>query len=74
MIGTYLAELRMASCLKEEGWDASPAYGNSWTPPRQVKTVGDFICAPCEQFVNQQEQIWNAKNRWDLLPDITAAM
>jgi hypothetical protein len=36
--------------------------------------VGDFVCAPYEGFVEQQEQIWKAKRSFGLLPDITAAM
>jgi len=61
---------RMAS----EGWDASSAYGNGWTPPPQVKTVGSFVCAPVEGFIEQQESLWKSKTAFGLLPDITAAM
>jgi hypothetical protein len=61
---------RMAS----EGWDASSAYGNGWQPPRELKTVGNFQCAPVEGFIQQQEAIWKAKTGWGLLPDITSVM
>jgi len=60
--------------MTAEGWDASSAYGNAWSPPAQVKTVDEFVCAPYEGFVDQQERIWKAKNQLGLLPDITAAM
>ena len=60
--------------MAQEGWDASSAYGNGWSPPKEVKTVGSFVCAPFEGFVDQQEAIWKAKNDFGLLPDITAAM
>ncbi len=60
--------------MVKEGWDASSAYGSDWRPPPQVRTVGDFVCAPFEGFVDQQEAIWKAKRGFGLLPDITAAM
>lgn len=60
--------------IAKEGWDSSSAYGNGWTPPREVKTVGNFVSAPYEGFVEQQERIWKAKREFGLLPDITAAM
>lgn len=60
--------------MAEEGWDASSAYGAGWRQPAEVKTVGDFVCAPFEHFIDQQEQIWKAKRGYGLLPDITAAM
>ena len=60
--------------MAAEGWDASSAYGNAWYPPKNVTQVGDFICAPFEGFIEQQDTIWKAKTEWNLLPDITAAM
>jgi len=60
--------------MAQEGWDASSAYGAGWRQPAELKTVGDFVCAPYEGFVEQQEQIWKAKRSFGLLPDITAAM
>lgn len=60
--------------MVKEGWDASSAYGSDWRQPPQVRTVGDFICAPYEGFVEQQEKIWKFKQGLGLLPDITAAM
>ncbi|MGO8679286.1 MAG: LamG-like jellyroll fold domain-containing protein [Limisphaerales bacterium] len=60
--------------MASEGWDASSAYGAGWRQPAEVKTVGDFVCAPDDGFVDQQEQIWKAKRSFGLLPDITAAM
>jgi len=60
--------------MAQEGWDATSAYGMGWAPPKEVKTVGDFICAPFEGFVDQQEAIWKAKAEVGALPDITAAM
>lgn len=60
--------------MAREGWDATSAYGNSWYPPKEVRTVGEFTCAPFEGFVKQQEAIWKAKTEFGLLPDITAAM
>jgi len=60
--------------MAKEGWDASSAYGNSWRPPPEVRTVGDFVCAPFEGFIEQQEKIWRFKRGLGLLPDITAAM
>ncbi|MGO8747919.1 MAG: LamG-like jellyroll fold domain-containing protein [Thermoguttaceae bacterium] len=60
--------------MVKEGWDASSAYGADWRPPQQVRTVGDFVCAPFEGFIDQQEQIWKFKRRLGILPDITAVM
>jgi hypothetical protein len=60
--------------MAQEGWDATSAYGNGWVPPRAVRTVGDFTCAPFEGFVDQQEAIWKGKAEVGALPDITAAM
>lgn len=60
--------------MAAEGWDASSAYGSSWSPPADTKSVGDFHCAPFEGFVDQQEAIWKAKREINALPDITAAM
>ena len=57
-----------------EGWDASGAYGNGWQPPAQVRSIGDFVGAPFEGFVAQQEQLWLFKRRLGLLPDIPSAM
>ena len=68
------ADRRALEVMAEEGWDASSAYGAGWRQPAEVKTAGDFFCAPYEQFVEQQEQIWKAKRGYGLLPDITAAM
>ena len=36
--------------------------------------MGDFVCAPFEGFVDQQEQIWKFKRGLGILPDITAVM
>ena len=71
-VGT--ADRQALEVMAEEGWDASSAYGAGWRQPAEVKTVGDFFCAPYEQFIEQQEQIWKAKRSYRLLPDITAAM
>jgi hypothetical protein len=60
--------------LAKEGWDASSAYGNAYQPPAKVTTVGDFVCAPAEGFVDQQESLWRFKRQLNLLPDITVAM
>lgn len=60
--------------MAKEGWDASSAYGNSWRPPAQVTTLGDFYSAPVDGFIDQQEAIWKFKRQLHLLPDITAAM
>ncbi len=60
--------------MAKEGWDASSAYGSDWRPPPQVRTVGDFVCAPFEGFIDQQEAIWKFKRDLGVLPDITAAM
>ena len=57
-----------------EGWDASSAYGNGWHQPDEVRTYGDFIGAPYEGFVAQQEEIWLFKHQLKLLPDIPSAM
>ena len=43
--------------MAREGWDASSAYGNGWRQPDKVRTVGNFIAAPFEGFVAQQEEI-----------------
>jgi len=71
-VGT--ANKEILGTMAKEGWDASSAYGSGWTPPQEVKTVGSFVCAPYEGFVDQQEKIWKAKNELNLLPDLTAAM
>ncbi len=71
-VGT--ADRRALEVMAAEGWDASSAYGAGWRQPEEVKTVGDFFCAPSEGFIEQQEQIWKAKRGYGLLPDITAAM
>jgi hypothetical protein len=68
------ADKEQLAQMAAEGWDASSAYGNGWYPPKQVKTVGNFVCAPVEGFIEQQEAIWKSKTTWNLLPDITAAM
>jgi hypothetical protein len=60
--------------MATEGWDASSAYGNGWQQPAQVRTIGDFLGAPFEGFVAQQEQLWLFKRRLGLLPDIPGAM
>lgn len=60
--------------MAREGWDASSAYNTGWRQPPTVKTVGDFVCAPYEGFVDQQAQVWKAKRAYGLLPDITAPM
>jgi len=60
--------------MAEEGWDASSAYGNSWWYPAVIQRCGDFICAPYEGFVDQQEEILKFKNELNALPDITAVM
>jgi hypothetical protein len=75
LVGCVGGENRVAlETMAKEGWDASSAYGNSWRPPPEVRTVGDFVCAPFEGFVQQQEKIWKFKRGLGLLPDITAAM
>jgi hypothetical protein len=71
-VGT--ADRQTLEAMAQEGWDASSAYGAGWRQPAELKTVGDFVCAPYEGFVEQQEQIWKAKRSFGLLPDITAAM
>jgi hypothetical protein len=71
-VGT--ADRQALEVMAAEGWDASSAYGAGWRQPAEVKTVGDFLCAPYEGFIEQQEQIWKAKRSYHLLPDITAAM
>jgi hypothetical protein len=71
-VGT--ADRATLEVMANEGWDASSAYGTEWRQPAEVKTVGDFVCAPYERFVEQQEQVWKAKRGFGLLPDITAAM
>jgi hypothetical protein len=60
--------------MAAEGWDATSAYGNNWQPPAEVRTIGDFVAAPFEGFVAQQEQIWLFKRRLGVLPDIPSAM
>jgi hypothetical protein len=60
--------------MADEGWDASSAYGNQWRQPAAVRTVGDFVGAPYEGFVAQQEEIWRFKQKLGLLPDIPSAM
>jgi len=60
--------------MVREGWDASSAYGNAWHQPAQVRTIGDFIGAPVEGFISQQEEIWLFKRKLGLLPDIPSAM
>ena len=60
--------------MAKEGWDASSAYNTGWRQPPEVKTVGDFVSAPVEGFIEQQEQVWKAKRGYGLLPDIPAAM
>ncbi len=60
--------------MAREGWDASSAYGSGWQQPAAVRTVGDFVCAPYEGFVEQQEGVWKLKRQLGALPDITAAM
>lgn len=58
----------------KEGYDASSAYGNGYQQPATVTTVGDFVCAPVEGFIDQQESLWRFKRGLNLLPDITVAM
>ncbi|MEI6499867.1 MAG: LamG-like jellyroll fold domain-containing protein [Armatimonadota bacterium] len=60
--------------MAKEGWDASSAYGNGWVPPANLKSLGSFVYAPFEGFVDQQEKIWKGKAEINALPDITAAM
>jgi hypothetical protein len=60
--------------MAAEGWDASSAYGNGWQQPAEVRTVGNFIAAPCEGFVAQQEALWLFKRQLAVLPDIPSAM
>jgi hypothetical protein len=75
IVGCVGSEDRSAlESMVKEGWDASSAYGNSWRPPPEVRTVGDFVCASFEGFIEQQEKIWKFKRGLGLLPDITAAM
>ena len=60
--------------MAQEGWDATSAYGNQWSPPADSRSVGGALCAAHEGFVDQQEAIWKAKAEIGALPDITAAM
>ena len=60
--------------MKAEGWDATSAYGNGWTYPKDTVRAGDLSYAPAEGFAVQQEAIWKAKQEIGTLPDITAAM
>ncbi len=60
--------------MKAEGWDATSAYGNGWTYPKDTVRAGDLMYAPAEGFAVQQEAIWKAKQEVGALPDITAAM
>lgn len=60
--------------MSKEGWDATSAYCNQWQQPDKVTTVGDFVCAPFEGFVDQQESLWKFKRQLHLLPDITTMM
>ncbi|MBC7287280.1 MAG: glycoside hydrolase family 99-like domain-containing protein, partial [Armatimonadetes bacterium] len=68
------ANRKLLEQMAAEGWDASSAYGNAWYPPKNTIRVGDFICAPFEGFIEQQEAIWQAKAEWNILPDITTVM
>jgi len=54
--------------MAKEGWDASSAYGNTWSQPAKVAMVGDYACAPYEGFVDQQEALWKFKRQLHLLP------
>ncbi len=60
--------------MKAEGWDASSAYGNSWTYPASTVEEGKLKYAPYEEFVLQQEAIWKGKQEINALPDITTIM
>ncbi len=60
--------------MAREGWDASSAYGAGWRQPAHLEAAGDFVSAPYEGFVEQQEQIWKDKRSFGVLPDITSAM
>jgi len=60
--------------MASEGWDASSAYGNSWRQPATVRQYGDFVGAPYEGFVAQQERLWVFKRAAGFLPDIPSAM
>jgi hypothetical protein len=60
--------------MAREGWDATSAYGAAWRQPPVVRTEGDFVGAPFEGFIDQQEEIWAFKSKLRLLPDATAAM
>jgi hypothetical protein len=64
----------LVEAMSKEGWDATSAYGNTWQQPAKVTKVGDFVCAPFEGFIAQQEALWKFKRQLHLLPDITAAM
>ena len=69
--GKDAAELKK---MADEGWDASSSYGSSWWYPKEIKKSGDFICAPYEGFVDQQEEILKFKNEVNAQPDITSIM
>ncbi len=71
-VGT--ADRQTLQSMAQEGWDASSAYGFGWRQPAEVQTAGDFVCAPYQGFIEQQEQIWKAKRGYGLLPDIPTAM
>ena len=58
---------------RKAGTPARPT-ATSGSQPAKVTTVGDFVCAPFEGFVDQQEPLWKSKRQLHLLPDITAAM
>jgi len=60
--------------MAQEGWDASSAYDTVRLRPAKLTPVGDFVSAPLDEFIDQQEATWKFKRRLHLLPDITSAM
>jgi hypothetical protein len=75
IVGCIGSQDRQAlQAMAAEGWDASGSYGNGWRQPAQVRTVGDFIAAPVEGFIDQQDELWRFKRDLHLLPDIPSAM
>ena len=75
IVGCVQSQDKVAlEALANEGWDASSAYGNGHQQPAKVLNSGDYVCAPVEGFIEQQESLWKFKRHLNLLPDITVAM
>jgi hypothetical protein len=72
LVGCVIDESRLGvlKAMREEGWDATSSYVNGWHQPAHVTTVGDFIGAPFEGFIDQQQALWKFKHQTHLLPDI----